>query len=75
MLKISEDRLIQISWGALGTAVIALIGFVLWLSSINNIAQANAKRLDERAGLFHEINNNLHNIDKRLSNIEGYLNK
>ena len=73
MITITEDRLIQISWGALFTALGALVGFVIWLSAIHSATEANAKTLDDRGAVLQKLDSTLTSIDNRLSNIEGYL--
>ena len=69
MIKISENRLVQISWGALGALLVSVVGGVLWLSVIYYTADANAKSIAE----IKEDLNVLDSIDNRLSNIEGYI--
>jgi len=69
MLKISENRLVQISWGALGAMLVSLVGGVLWLSVIYYTSEANAKAI---IGIEQDLGV-LHSIDRRLSKIEGYI--
>ena len=69
MMKISENRLVQISWGALGAMVVSLVGGVLWLSIIYYTTEANAKAIIE----IKDDLDVLGSIDNRLSNIEGYI--
>ena len=73
MIKIREEELIRISWGALGSFLAVVIGFVFWLSSIHSTTLANTKTLEERGTVLERLNETLTSIDNRLSNIEGYL--
>jgi hypothetical protein len=72
-LVITENSLLNVSYGALAVVAMAVIGFALWLSSISETALANGHSIrklennkDTQLMLLRETNT-------RLSRIEGYL--
>ena len=72
-MAITESSLVKVSYGAIVVIATSVIGFTLWLSAINEKAQANAlhiKELREDRKIEIEL---LRDVRGRVAKIEGYL--
>jgi type II secretory pathway pseudopilin PulG len=65
--KITESTAVSLG------VVVALIGGVLWLGSINAQGQANSRAIEELKERQEAYLHTLQSIDSRLSHIEGSL--
>jgi hypothetical protein len=72
-LEVSERSTILISWGALALLVGTIIGAAMWAQAIHSTAEANQEDIKTFKAIGIQLNENLSNIDSRLSSIEGYL--
>ena len=72
-MTIGENKMLQITYGALVVVATSVIGFTMWLSSISNKAEANLihiKEIKEDRKLEIEL---LQALDRRTARMEGYL--
>ena len=72
-MAVSESSLLRISYGALVFAMSVVIGFTLWLSAINEKAQANTINLHELRNDKHVELDLLRALSDRTARIEGIL--
>lgn len=72
-MAIGENKILQITYGALVVVASSVIGFTMWLSSISNKAEANNIHIKEiREDRKTEIQL-LMELDRRTARMEGLL--
>lgn len=72
-LQISEEKLVNISWGSMVFAAAVIISFSAWMTSIDSSAASAQEMITD---LKKENKNSeilLNNIDRRLQRIEVIL--
>lgn len=73
MLEISEDKALKVTYGALIFMLVILFGFGAWMTSVELKAQDNNQHLEKIDLSYDKVGEAVINIDKRLSRIEGLL--
>lgn len=71
--KVTENKLFTFSAGAIFVIATSVIGFTLWLSAINEKAQANYLHIQDLKEDKDVQTEMLRNIDRRTAKMEGIL--
>ena len=72
-LHVAQDKFIRITYGALLFIMAGIVGFAVWMATMESKAQANSESIKDLAGLNLKINDTLVSIDRRLQRIEIIL--
>lgn len=72
-MNIAQDKFIRITYGALLFIMSGIVGFAVWMATMETKAQANSESIKDLAGLNLKINDTLVSIDRRLQRIEIIL--
>lgn len=72
-MNIAQDKFIRITYGALLFVMAGIVGFAVWMATMESKAQANSESIKDLAGLNLKINDTLVSIDRRLQRIEIIL--
>jgi high-affinity Fe2+/Pb2+ permease len=72
-LKISNDKFIRVTYGALLFIMAGIVGFAVWMATMESKANANSGSISKLEDLNVNINETLTSIDRRLQRIEIIL--
>lgn len=72
-LSVAEDKFIKITYGALMTVLIGIVGFAVWMALMQSRAEANTAAILRLDTVYEETKKTLISIDNRLQRIEIML--
>ena len=73
MLHIADDKFIKITYGSITAICCGIIGFAVWMTTMDIKAEANQKSISSLENNSINVNNKLSSIDSRLQRIEILL--
>lgn len=73
LLEIAENNYVKISWGAAFAVGSAVVGIVLWLSSVDSRASDAINRLDRQKDAMRDMREDITKIKESAFRSEGIL--